>query len=324
MLVTTNATRLAPILALAGAALAASPPALALSGRCSPVAIAAGSPSLPRPWRDALDALVDATSHEGQPWSCPGGTVSLAFEAPGGPATLTIEDTRGRRVTRAVATPDQLVPIGEALLAAPLALAPDAPPVAPPVAPAPPPRQPESANPPAPAAPREPRLLFDTLFSTRVTGPHPALWLGGDLRVLLPIDAWHVGIGARYEAPVAGPEHAPPGFTASSVSVALEGGRRLLASPFDLRVTFDPSLAIVMMESGHEEPGHPEGAKVMFRLGAGIRGAFRIIDALRGLVVLDAELAPSGIAGAPRIAASLPDVPVYTFGLSLGLEAIVR
>src|SRR5262245_60278061 len=95
----------------AGPARAHAPP------RCEPARIAEGQAEVPEPWRGALDEIVEATGQRGRPWSCAG--AKLRVEVDDSEATLEVEDASGRRIRRTIPTPDDLVPIGEALLAAP-------------------------------------------------------------------------------------------------------------------------------------------------------------------------------------------------------------
>jgi hypothetical protein len=111
----------------------------------------------------------------------------------------------------------------------------------------------------------------------------------------------------------------------SSVSAGFSGGRRLLEGPFELRVTIDPSLAVVFMESGLETtPNHPEGDRAAFRLGAGLTGTFRLGGIFRGMIGIDGEFAPAGISGLREVPNLPVPIPVYTAGLLLGVEAIIR
>jgi hypothetical protein len=305
--------------ALTVVALTATSPVLARPGPCEAVRVIGDRAALPAPWRDVIDALVQATATPGLPWSCPGGTVQLALESTG--AVLTVTDTRGSSASRRVPSPAELVPTGEALLAAP---ADDrAPPV---VVPPPEPPRPEATRVAlAPPAPREPRLLVQVLLGARTSGPGLTGWGTGQIRGVLPLEAWSIGFWARYDLPLAGPPSAPDGFQMNGVSAGFAVGRRLVDGPFEVRVSLDPSMAIVMMESGAEEdPDHPEGAKIAFRLGTLLSGSFRFNSTFRGVIALDGEFAPAGISGLRKIQSTLPAVPVYSAGLMFGVEAMIR
>jgi hypothetical protein len=292
---------------------------------CTPVHVAEGGAPLPDPWRAALDALVQATAVEGLPWSCPGGSVALSVDEGG--ATLTVVDARGRTVTRRVPSPDQVVATGEAILAAPPGEPP--PPAAPP-APAPEPAPEVTVRefkPPTivtQVGVKEPRLYAEALLGVRGSGPGATAWGSAQLRGILPLGAWLLGFWARYDFPFRGPPDPPPGFEMDAVSAGFAFGRRLLAQPFELRLTIDPSMAVVMQEAGMEDKPHPEGAKVAFRLGTTLSGSFRIASIFRGVVMIDGEFAPAAITGLSKIQSTLPPVPAYTAGLLLGIEAVIR
>jgi hypothetical protein len=277
-------------------------------------------------WRAALEALSRATQQEGLPWSCPGGSVDLVPDGSGG-AELTVIDPQGRSVSRHVAGPEEVVPTGEALLASPVEeAAPPAP--AEPQSRAPQPREPSPVEPP-PIVPSEPRALINLAVGPRVSGPGAIGWLSGRLGLQLPFGPWFAGFWARYDLHLAGPSGDWVNFSTSSISASLTAGRRLMTDPFELRVTFDPSVAVVLMEAGHESMPHPEGAKPALRLGTSLAGVFPIKGMFRGVISLDGEFAPAGFAGLGNIDTQnhppqLPAVPTYTAGILLGVEASVR
>jgi hypothetical protein len=323
-----GAIRRAGVALSVGLGIASTAPAIAArTGPCAPIVARSDRASLPAAWRDALDALVRATAREGMPWSCPGGSVELTVDASSGGGMLTVYDAHGRSVSRPVPAPADLVPTGEALLAAPLEdRAPPAPPAS--VGDAAEARgAPQSAaNPVAP--PKDPRVQIEALLGPRVSGPGPMGWMGGKAGVLLPFGPWSLGLWARLDYVVGGPPRAPAGFSMSEVCVGLALGRRLLSGPLELRVSLDPSVADPGMEAGQEDMAHPEGSRVAFRIGTALTGTFRIAGIFRGMVTLDGELTPVGLAGLQRIppdnGITLPPMPVYTAGLSLGVEAILR
>jgi len=295
--------------------------AQARTGACEPVRIGHGASALEGAWREALDALVIATAREGMPWSCSGGTVDLDLEASGG-AVLTVIDVTGRAASRRVSGPQEVVATGEALLASPLVeAAPPAPERAPQVEPAPPPLSP-------PAGPADPRLQIQVLVGPRVSGPDAMAWGSGYFRLQMPFGPWSAAVWGRYEVHLAGPDHAPTNFKTSAFSVGLGAGRRIISKPFELRATFDPSVAVVIMESGYENQPHPEGAKPALRLGTSLSALFPIAGVFRGVVAIDGEFAPAGFTGIHNIDTNpmpqLPPVPWYTAGILLGVEAHVR
>jgi len=310
--------RVVALLATCGA-FAVTPSVYGRAASCDPVRIAGRFSSLDKRWRDALQALAHATAQEGLPWSCPGGTVALALEGLGGGALVTVTDARGRTVSRRIARPDEVVPTGEALLSSPIEdSAPPPPPAEPPPAPLP------------PAGPAEPRAQIQALIGPRASGPGAMAWGSGLFRVQLPLGPWSLGFWARYDLHLAGPSGPWVYFRTSAISAALSAGRRILAEPFELRATFDPSIAVVIMEAGSEDVTHPQGAKPALRLGSSLSGVFPLTGIFRGVVTLDGEFAPAGVNGGLRNIDTrdqppqLPAVPIYTAGLLLGVEVPIR
>jgi len=322
-----RARRRAALIATASALTFLSPSALARTGTCKPVRVAS---SVEGPWRAALEALSRATAQEGLPWSCPGGAVDLTPDAAsardGSPAgaTLSVTDATGRSISRHVAGPDEVVPTGQALLATPLEET--AAPAPLPVQAPPPDQPPASASPPHPT---EPRAQIHLAIGPRFSGPGTTGWGSARLGLQLPIGPWSVGFWARYDVPLSSPPGNWLNLDLSAVSAGLSAGRRIISKPFELRATLDPSIAVVMMEAGHENTTHPEGAKPVFRLGSSVSGLFPIAGVFRGVVAVEGEFAPAGITGLRNIDThnqppQLPPVPVYTAGILLGVEASIR
>jgi len=316
------------LVTLAAAAIATvSSPALAAT--CEPATLATEVESLPPAWRSAIEALVRATSHEGHPWSCHGSRVALRLGGPDGPARLTVTLSDGSALERVIASPDDVVPVGEALLARPLERVPS-----PAVAPLP---EPDAAlfifpapggeaRRERPEEPRgEPRLLIDVLASTRYSGA--ALWAGGAMRASLPFDRWSVGFWGRFEAAVAELKPVPFDFLMWSGSVGLSAGYRVLLRRVELTAAFDPSVAIVSMDGGYDTPTmSASGAKADLRLGGRLQGAIPLSAAWRGLFALDGELGPMAMTSAHHriIDPRLPPIPTFTLGASLGGELALR
>ena len=301
--------------------LAAAPTVHARTGSCAPVRILSNLSKLNAPWRAALEGLVSTTGREGLPWSCSGGTIELVPEASG--ATLTVVSTKGWAVSRHVSRPDEVAPTGEALLALPL----EEPP-----APASPPPGAGLSPHAAPVGPVEPRAQLQLLLGPRASGPGAMAWGSGLLRVQLPFGPWSAGVWARYDLRLAGPSGEWVNFSASSVSAGLSAGRKIVSGSFELRVSVDPSVALVIMTGGGGDENDDEaprtGVKPVFRLGTTLSGLFPLAGAFRGVIALDGEFAPAGITGLRNIDThnppELPPVPVYTAGFLLGVEASLR
>ena len=288
----------------------------ASAGPCAPVRIERADATLPLDFRQALTELTEATSGEGQAWSCTGGVLTLTMDASGTSATLTLADASGRRVERRIPRADDLVPSAKALLAAPLAeIAPVAPPlVAPPIAA----KVGRSEPPPPPLAarPPEPRFFVDALLGARYRKPERAIWGAATVRAMIPFGAWSGGFWLRGAIPASlegrGEKH---NHTTSEATLGLSGGRRLLDGAFQLHLTIDPSITLAFEPSASASvEGGPDGrheeltVRINPQIGLGLRGSFPIAGPIRGAVALDGELLP-GTVGA---------------GLSLGVEAVIR
>jgi hypothetical protein len=180
-----------------------------------------------------------------------------------------------------------------------------------------------------PSTPAEPRAQIHVAIGPRASGPGAMAWGSARVGLNLPFGPWFVGFWARYDVHLAGPSGSWVNFSTSSLSASFTAGRRLISDPFELRVSFDPSLAVVLMEAGYESAPHPDGARPALRLGTSVSGLFPIAGIFRGVVTVDGEFAPAGITGLGNIDTTnqppqLPPVPVYTAGILLGVEASLR
>ena len=311
---------------LAASTLAAAAPASRAHAACEGALATSDGAALPPAWRRALEALLKAAASEGHPWSCSGARIALVVDGPEGPGRLTVTPNDALALTREVEGPEDVVPVGEALLARPLErLAPPAPVVRvvdnSPARPEPPP---------APALPeplREPRLLIDGLASARWSGSPAALWTGGVVRASLPFEAWSLGIWGRFELAAAQLQPEPSDFWMYSGSAGLSIGRRLLARPLELWAALDASVAIVSIDGGPDgTPLGAEGAKADPRIGLRLQGAVPFGPRWRLVFALDGEIGPMGLASARHriISTLLPPIPDFTLGASVGGELALR
>jgi hypothetical protein len=294
---------------LLGLALAAtlSPASPAPAGTCTPARSGPNVAVQPEAWRSAVEALVASTATPGLPWSCTGGEVDLVAGEAG--ATLTVVDADGHAVTREVATPEDVQPLGEALLAKPL----PAPPEVEKAAPAP-------RKEPAVTAPRPPRVLLSGLLAPRYAGAAQVLWGGVIVAAALPPGPWGGGVWIRYDGiavPLA--EHMPP---LREVCMGATAFRSFAAGPLELRAALRPSLAVVSREGDRDQR---EETRFDFRLGAEAQALVPITKALRAVVALDGELSPIELAHGMRPSRDREaPFPTYTLGLGLGMEVAIR
>jgi hypothetical protein len=310
-------SRLAPFVGITLLASATLFAEQASAGPCTPVRIERSDATLPLDWSRAMSELMEATSVEGQAWSCTGGVLTVSVDPSGSFATLSLADANGRLVKRRIPRALDLVPSAKALLAAPAAEIAAAPPPAPPA--------PEAemkhseplpiASPIAAAPIAEPRFFVDALLGARYRNPENAIWGAATVRAMIPFGAWSGGFWLRGAIPASlegrGEKH---NHTSSEATLGLSGGRRLVNGAFQLHLTIDPSISFAFEPSAAnvapDKPG-PHGeltVRINPQIGLGLRGSFPLVGPLRGSVALDGEFLPNTIGA----------------GLSLGVEAVIR
>ena len=287
----------------------------ASAGRCTPVRIERSDATFPLEWSRAMTELMEATSVEGQAWSCTGGVLTVSVDPSGSFATLTLADASGRRVDRRIPRALDLVPSAKALLAEPAADTPA------PTLPSPEAEMKRSeplpiAPPPLVATPAEPRFFVDALLGARYRNPENAIWGAATVRAMIPFGAWSGGFWLRGAIPASlegtGEKH---NRSSSEATLGVSGGRRLVNGAFQLHLTTDPSITFAfepippsttgqMGQSGRDELS----VHINPQLGVGLRGSFPLAGPLRGSVALDGEFLPNTIGA----------------GLSLGVEAVIR
>lgn len=237
--------------------------AAAAAPGCVPATEGAGVAALAEPWRGAVRALIRSTETPGQPWSCGGGVVDLHTRA--GAATLIVIPLGERPIEREVRAPEDVVPLGQALLAMPREVPPPPTPPAPAVVSAAPP-------PPPPTPPEEaPTFLLGVGLGPRWAGD---VLLGGEVSAALPLGAWLPALRLRY------------GRTDERADLAAGLGlARAFGGPsLQLRAGLTLSAALLMRD-GRRRDG--DGAHIAPRLGA---GASVVLPAWRSLrVVIGAD-----------------------------------
>jgi hypothetical protein len=263
----------------------------------------------PEPWRKAVDALLRSTSHGDLPWSCVGGEVDLVTTGAG--ARLTVTDAEGRAVSRDLAVPEEVEPVGEALLAQPL-----------------PPASPLATPPEEPVAPPpvgDPRLFVALSFGPRYVGRTNALWGGLTAAATVPFGKWGAGIwirGDALSAPLGDPR--PP---VRDVALGASASRSFDVGPLELRADLRPSLVLMGRDMGHDKDAE---LRISGRFGAGLAAILPLGKRFRAFLALDGEVAPFELAmhevKPPLESHELEPAhyPGFTVGLGLGLEVAIR
>lgn len=236
----------------------------------------------------------------------------------GDSAELLVSRQGEAAVARRVGTPDEVVPLGQALLALPREAPTPASPPSAPAAPAAPPPQHDAA----PEAPRQPvlaspRLIVSAQVSPRYAGGAGIALIGGGASAGVPLGAWLPAVWARYD--VSPSRHRKQaGLDELCVGAALS--RTLSLPSIHFRAGVTVSAAVMQRDLPQSRD---DETRVDARLGVLGAVAIPIHGAVRALAAVDAELAPGRARDdAPTNAAGVSSVafPHYTLGGSLGVE----
>ena len=289
---------------------------------CTPARAGAHVSDQPEAWRLAVEALLASSASPGQPWSCVGGEVDLVVGTSS--TQLTVIDAQGHTVSREITSPDEVAPLGEALLSKPL--------VEPEMAKPPPAVQksePESIT-------RDPRLLIAATLGPRYAGPSHLMWGSIGVLAAVPFRPWGAGMWIRYDgfstaldAPV------PP---IRDLCIGATGYWSMSRGRLEIRPMLRPSLAIVtrhlvLNNGGPSIPGVPMQQPIIreetdfdFRLGADAQFLVALTKRLRAVIGVDAEVSPRRLVStleSRRGGETRSHVPAFTMGLGLGLEVAV-
>jgi hypothetical protein len=217
---------------------------------CVPAQTSVASKMLPPAWQAALAALLASTAESGQPWSCAGGRIELELVPAG--ALLWVAREGEAATVRTVSTPQDVLPLGQALLATALPEAddPTLPSEATAEGPVPasassepqpdllpaeePVREPAVAGSPQPAAESGKSrrgLLLAAGLDVRGVGRSDVMWLGPTATAGVVLGRWLPTLGLRGLSDVV--SRRP---TVDELSVACALQHRWVASGFELRL----------------------------------------------------------------------------------------
>ncbi len=278
-------------------------PALAASA-CAPATAEADVKDAPEPWRAAVEALVRSTTQAGHPWSCGGGTVGLRVR--GDAVTLIVVREGEEPIERDLPLPEDVVPLGQALLSLPRERAV-------PLASAPTPAASPTVVAPAPAP--STRLIVAGQLGGRLAGGSRAALLGGEVSAAVPFDAWLPAVHVRYDGAAF-----QRGSGLNTVAVGARFSRVFRASSFDLRAGL--SAAAVVLQRDLPRPAGQD-TRIDGRVGALVAVAIPVTTRLHAVVTLDADLALGRAREVVTAAANgdtLTPFPFFTCGASVGVE----
>jgi hypothetical protein len=280
--------------------------------------------SLPDAWREALAGLLRSTAEPGHPWSCLGGTIELTLEPDG--ARLGVAREAQEAAQRHVNAPEDVLPLGQALLATPLAASSDAPPARAEPAPAQdavlvqreaapvPPSKVERAA----TRTSEPSrsLLLSLGVDARAVGGSNVAWIGPTLSAAVVLGRWLPSISLRQQSSIA--SHTPD---IDELSVALALQRQFEISSFELRTGLALRGAVVQRDLPHQ---HGEQSRVEGRIGLLTSFAIPVLRWANLVLALDAEFVAVSRETAEPPAAMNDEAPTpfptYTLGGSVCFE----
>lgn len=273
-------------------------------GTCEPAQAGVTVAEAPEAWRAAVHRLVTTTAKPGHPWSCGGGTVDLQMR--GENATLIVVRQGESPVARELTEPDDVVPLGQALLSLPRESLPEPPPK---------PLAQELTQPMMKPPELPPRLLLAVHLGPRVPGGTPGVLLGGDLEAAVPLGAWLPAVQVSFYRLAF---NRRPDLDAFSVRASFA---RLFALPW-LEVRAGLTVAATAMQRDLPRPAGGE-VRMDARVGAMAGVAIPLVRRLRLLAGMDGDFAigrsRDEVAQNP-VGESAAPFPYYTLGASVGLE----
>lgn len=278
---------------------------------CEPARPASSAPSLPAPWRDAVDELSRSTGEPGHPWSCSGGTITITI-APHGGVTLRVERAGEPPITKPVASPEDVVPLGQALFAAPLL--PPPPSAEPHVEPVPANDVGPDRRPTPPAERKEPRLLLGGGVDARGVGGSGVAWIGPSLGAAVPLGHWLPSLSVRQQSALA---DGPP---IDEVSFALALQYRIPIQSLELRAGLALRGGVVFRDLPRPQG---EQTQLQGRVGPVVSLVVPVISWANIVIAVDADavaLSRETTAPPSTTAQTAKPFPTFTIGGTVGIE----
>lgn len=263
------------------------------------------------PWEDALRASCKDLPRgpDGDP------DAHVKLRPLGGELVLEVRLADGREAVRLVKTADGLPATLDAVLRLPV-IAPK------PVAAPEPKNVPEKAKAPPvePARPREPSrgetLGIDAgaVVGGRIAGSEPYISLSPTLFGQLRVKGFALGLSVRWEViQKSANTHRPE---MNTLAAGLVFGRRIGSIPFAVDLGLSPRIAVVTQTTGRraDEVDHSVADLRVAAFGRAYVGT----GPLRFVVETDVELSPADLRNDRRLDATLPLLPSWGLGLSVG------
>jgi hypothetical protein len=162
----------------------------------------------------------------------------------------------------------------------------------------------------------------------RYAGAADLVALGGVARAGLPFGRWSAGLRVRVAVLAAELGATAPDFDFTELAIGGGIGYAVVTGPVRVHVELYGAMAVVDMEAeslaaGREEV-EVESGVVDGRLGTEARLSVPLSDVFHVVVAADADVSPASLGNADRrLDPLLPALPVYTIGLSTGLEVAI-
>lgn len=262
------------------------------------------------PWEDALHATCKDLPRgaDGDP------DAHVKIRALGGELVLEVRLADGREAVRLVKTPEALPSTLDAVLRLPV--------LTPKPAPTPQPKVPVEQPLPAPEPPRprEPAraetLGIDAgaIVGGRVGGSEPYISLSPTLFGQIRVRGFALGLSVRWEVIQKSAKSHKPEM--NTLAAGLVFGRRIGTAPFAVDLGLSPRIAVVTQTTGRraDEVDHSVADLRVAAFGRAYFGSGQ----LRFVVETDVELSPADLRNDRRLDATLPVLPSWSLGLSVG------
>jgi hypothetical protein len=154
----------------------------------------------------------------------------------------------------------------------------------------------------------------------RLSGAPAYGGVGAVMSAELALNAWLVGIGARWDVAndtIAGPS--PGGFNMEGFALAVAIGRRITAGEVDLDGLVRPEIVVDVQEADGPGGDGIGGTESDVRFDGLLRVSGPRVSRTRFFAAADFEVSPSRVRNSRRIDPLLPRLPYWSSGLAVGI-----